>query len=197
MHEPTTTSLFDGSAQAIVIGSSAGGIDALSQIIKNLKPSFSIPILITQHIGASSENYLVQHLNKLTHLHVKEATDKEQIAQGYVYLAPPNYHLLVEEDFSISLTVDEKVSYARPSIDVLFETAARAFQNHLIAVILTGANNDGTAGAAVVKQFGGFIIAQEPGSAYIATMPQSVIHNVGADRIGNLLEIGEILNSIS
>lgn len=181
-------------AQAIAIGSSAGGIDALSQIIKSLNPSFQLPIFITQHIGANSENYLVHHLDKLTHLRVKEATDKEQICQGTVYLAPPNYHLLIEEDFSITLTVDEKVSYARPSIDVMFETAARAYQQRLVAVILTGANNDGTAGAAVVKEFGGKVIAQDPASAYIATMPESVITNVGADLVGNLIEIAEAIN---
>lgn len=181
---------------AIVIGTSAGGVEALTRLFKGLRPGFSIPILIVQHISPSSDSYLTQHLNRLTTVTVREALDKTPIEKFNAYLAPPNYHLLVEEDKTLALTVDEKVSYARPSIDVLFETAARAYARNLLAIVLTGANADGAAGARTVKEMGGFLIVQDPATAHISTMPEAAIQQAGADFITDLDGIVEILNHL-
>lgn len=182
--------------QAIVIGTSAGGVEALTKLFKGLRPGFSIPILIVQHISPTSDSYLAQHLNRLTTITVTEALDKVPIERFHAYLAPPNYHLLVEEDKTISLTVDEKVSYARPSIDVLFETAARAYGHYLLGIILTGANADGASGARIIREMGGFMVVQEPHSAHIPTMPEAALHTAGADFVGKLEEIIDFLNNL-
>lgn len=182
--------------KAIVIGTSAGGVEALTKLFKALRPGFSIPILVVQHISPSSDSYLVQHLNRISSVTVKEALDKTVIEPFHAYLAPPNYHLLIEEDFTIALTVDEKVSYARPSIDVLFETAARAFNRNLLGIILTGANSDGAYGASMLRKMGGYLIVQDPSTAHIATMPETAIQQAGADFITNLEGISQFLNRL-
>ena len=182
--------------KAIVIGSSAGGLQALKTIISGLSTGFDMPVIITQHLSSSSDNYLVHFLNQFTHLSVKEADEKEVISKGHVYIAPPNFHLLVEEDFTLSLNVEEKVNFARPSIDVLFETAAEAYKNQLIGIILTGANHDGTKGIVLIKQKGGYTIAQNPETAEAPTMPQTAINTGFIDQILTLDEIPVLLNEI-
>lgn len=192
----TLKSIPRNSPHAIVIGTSAGGVEALTKLFKGLRPGFSIPILIVQHISPSSDSYLAHHLNRLTTVTVSEALDKVPIEKFHAYLAPPNYHLLVEEDKTISLTVDEKVSYARPSIDVLFETAARAYGRHLMGIILTGANADGANGAKIIREMGGYLAVQDPLSAHISAMPEAALHVAGADYIADLEEIIELLNNL-
>lgn len=181
---------------AIVIGSSAGGLQALKTIISGLKTEFDTPVIITQHLSPSSDNYLVHFLDQFTHLTVKEADEKEIISRGHVYIAPPNFHLLVEEDFTLSLNVEEKVNFARPSIDVLFETAAEAYKNQLIGIILTGANHDGAKGIAQIKRKGGYTIAQNPKTAESPTMPQTAINAGFVDQVLDLEEIPLLLNEI-
>ncbi|MBU1368309.1 MAG: chemotaxis protein CheB [Bacteroidetes bacterium] len=181
---------------AIVIGSSAGGLQALKTIISGLSPHFKIPIIICQHRSPYSDSFMVQFLNELTPLLVKEADEKELITERHIYLAPPNFHLLVEEDFSLSLTVEEKVNFARPSIDVLFETAAEAYQHHLIGVILTGANHDGAKGMMYIQKKGGLTIAQNPATAEVPIMPQTAISSGCIDYVVNLEEIAELLNKL-
>jgi len=117
-----------------VIGSSAGGLNALKVLFRGLHERFNIPLIIVQHISPDSENYLIQILNDIRTLQVKEADEKEQPMPGIAYLAPPNYHLLIEPDRTFTLTIDERVNYARPSIDVLFETAAEAYKDKLIVI---------------------------------------------------------------
>ncbi|MBZ0241604.1 MAG: chemotaxis protein CheB [Bacteroidales bacterium] len=182
--------------KAIVIGSSAGGLQALKTIISGLSTSFDTPVIVTQHLSSSSDNYLVHFLNQFTHLTVKEADEKETVSRGHVYIAPPNFHLLVEEDFTLSLTVEEKVNFARPSIDVLFETAAEAYKNQLIGIILTGANHDGAKGIVQVKQKGGYTIAQKPDTAEAPAMPQAAINTGFVDQILKLEDIPVLLNKI-
>ena len=128
---------------------------------------------------------------------MKEAEDKEPLIAGRVYFAPPDYHLLIEKEKLIGLSIDPKVNYSRPSIDVLFETAADVYAERLAAVILTGANDDGTAGCEAVRSCGGIIIAQDPSSAESKVMPESVIKRVGADYILAIDEIAELLNKLS
>ena len=129
--------------RAIAIGASAGALDALSIILPTLPPEFPIPVLVVVHLPADKESLLASLLNAKCQIEVREATDKEPIKCGTIYFAPPDYHLLVEAEQSLSLSADEPVNFSRPSIDVLFESAADAYGSHLVGVILTGANNDG------------------------------------------------------
>jgi two-component system chemotaxis response regulator CheB len=182
--------------EAIVIGSSAGGLNALKTIFDKLNQNFTIPIIIAQHISSRSGSYLATFLNDISHLTVKEADAGEKILSSHAYIAPPNFHLLVEEDFTLNLTVDEKVNYSRPSIDILFETAAQAYKNRLIGIILTGANNDGSFGIKQIKSFGGLTIAQSPETAEVPIMPQSAINTGCVDKSLTLQEIADLINSI-
>ena len=129
--------------KAIVIGASAGGLNALQEILAPLPADFHLPILIVQHRFPTADDLLTFALNESCRLMVKEADEKDYIEPGYVYVAPPNYHLLVERNRTLSLSADAKVCYSRPSIDVLFESAADVFLSQLIGIILTGANHDG------------------------------------------------------
>ncbi len=152
--------------KAIVIGVSAGGFEALTTVISKLKPDFPVPVVIVQHQSPDSDGFLPEHLSASGSVHVKEAEDKEPLVPDTVYIAPPDYHLLIEEDCSLSLSAEEKINYARPAIDVLFDTAADVFGPHLIGIVLTGANSDGALGLKKIKEAGGFAIVQDPKTAY-------------------------------
>jgi two-component system, chemotaxis family, protein-glutamate methylesterase/glutaminase len=182
--------------EAVVIGSSAGGLNALKTIFRGLDSNFSLPVIIVQHISPDSDNYLIHILNDMKILKVKEADEKELPLSGMAYIAPPNYHLLVEPDRTFTLTVDERVNYARPSIDVLFETAAEAWRDRLIGIILTGANNDGSKGLKRIKELGGLVIVQDPDTAEVDSMPRAAILATEADYILPLGEIPAILNEL-
>jgi two-component system, chemotaxis family, protein-glutamate methylesterase/glutaminase len=184
------------SYDAIVIGVSSGGLNAMKIMFSLLPREFSIPIIIVQHIGARSENIWVQLLNDKCKLEIKEADEKEKIEKGYIYIAPPNYHLLIEQDKTFTLTVDERVNYARPSIDVLFETAAEAYQNKLIGIVLTGSNNDGSKGLKRIKEYGGLTIVQQPDTAESSLMPASAIATMQPDYILPLEAIINLLIEI-
>lgn len=175
--------------RAVVIGASAGGLDAIRILLTGLKAEFNAPILIVQHLSAHSDNYMINQLNKICSIHVKEAEEKERVLPGTAYIAAPNYHLLIEEDETLSLSVEPKVNYARPSIDILFDTAADAYGNELIGVILTGANSDGSKGLRRIKQLGGVTIVQNPKSAEATAMPQAAI---SLTKVDYLLELKEI-----
>lgn len=183
--------------EAIVVGTSAGGIHALQQILAPLPRDFRFPILVVQHRRPNQDDLMAFTLNESCKLQVKEADLFESIYPGIVYLAPANYHLLVEPDKKLSLSVDAKVSYSRPSIDVLFETAAEAYRAALIGIILTGANYDGTNGLKKIKENGGFTIAQDPACAEVPTMPNEAINNKVIDKILSLAEIGRFLAQLS
>jgi two-component system, chemotaxis family, protein-glutamate methylesterase/glutaminase len=181
---------------AIVIGTSAGGLDALGVILPMLDARLPVPVLIVQHISASSDSFIVTYFDRICKLTVKEAEEKELLKPGFVYFAPPDYHVLVEEDRTISLSNEEKVNYSRPSIDVLFETASWVFKNRLIGIILTGANWDGAAGCESIINSGGLTIVQDPKTAAVARMPESVIERIKPDYVLSLEEIGHLINRI-
>jgi two-component system chemotaxis response regulator CheB len=183
--------------KAIVIGASAGGLTALQEILTPLPANFRLPILVVQHRFPTADDLLTFALNESCRLTVKEADEKDYIEPGYVYVAPPNYHLLVERDRTLSLSADAKVCYSRPSIDVLFESAADVFLSHLIGVILTGANHDGTAGLKKIKQNGGLTIAQDPATAEAEMMPLSAIQAKAVDQILSLADISSLLLQLS
>jgi len=179
--------------KAIVIGSSTGGFYALKRIITALPEGFALPILIVQHISSNSDNFMAKYLDNLSHVTVKEADEKEKILPSTVYIAPPNYHMLMEEDFTISLSTEQKRNYARPSVDVLFETAALAFGDQVIGVVLTGANNDGAKGLLAIKTAGGLTMVQNPDESEAYLMPQSAI-DVAAPHF--VLSLDEITNKL-
>ena len=180
--------------QAIVIGASAGGFKTLPKVINGLDSGFPLPIILVQHTNPDNDfvSY-IDYLGKVCTINIKVADEKEKILPGTLYIAPANYHLLIEKDFTFSLNVDEKVNFSRPSIDVLFETAAHAYREKLIAVILTGANDDGTDGMNTVKSYNGLTIAQNPEEAYAKEMPKSVIKQKIVDRILYTSEINKLL----
>ncbi|MCF8230105.1 MAG: chemotaxis protein CheB [Bacteroidales bacterium] len=182
--------------EAVVIGASAGGLNAFKTFLPKLEKNFSLPLMLVQHISPQSDNYMTTHLDKLCKIKVKEAEEKETIKKGTAYFSPPNFHMLIEEDKSISFSVENKVNYARPSIDVLFETASYAYKNKLIGIILTGANNDGAAGLKKIQELGGFTIVQDPEEAEVDTMPLSAIKIMKPDKILKLKEIADFLNKI-
>ncbi len=160
----------------VVIGTSAGGVSALKEVLSNLPASFPAPIVVVCHSSANNyNNPLPSILNSCCQLEVKEAQEREKIEAGFVYIAPASYHLLLEKDLTLSLSIDKKVMFCRPSIDVLFESASDALAKKILAVILTGANSDGARGSLRVKENGGRILLQNPDSAYASTMPNAVM----------------------
>jgi two-component system chemotaxis response regulator CheB len=179
--------------KAIVIGVSAGGMKALKTILPALPKNFSLPIIIVQHIGTQSDNVWINILGNSILLNIKEADEKEKIEKGTIYIAPPAYHLLIEKDRTFSLLVDERVNYAIPSIDVLFESAADVYGSALIGVILTGANNDGALGLKKIKENGGIAIVQDPLTADTSYMPASAIAALTPDHIVPLEKIADVL----
>lgn len=175
---------------AVVVGSSAGGIKALNTILEPLSSNFPLPIIVVQHLHPNSNGYLVQILGTHCALLVKQAEEKESIKAGVVYLAPPNYHLLIEEDRTFSLSLEERVNFSRPSVDVLFESAVYAYRHQLIGVVLTGANNDGSKGLKKIKQVGGYAIVQDPNTAEAEAMPRSALAATAVDKVLPLEKIG-------
>lgn len=183
--------------EAIVIGVSSGGLKALKLIFSVFPSDFAVPVIVVQHIGPRSENSWISLLNGSCNIPVKEADEKEKIGAGSIYVAPSNYHLMIEKDKTFSLTIDERVNFARPSIDVLFESAADAYKEKLIGIILTGANNDGTKGVKRIKECGGLVIVQDPATAESSFMPASAIAAMQPDHILELDQIGDLLIKIT
>lgn len=182
--------------EAVVIGVSFGGLKALQAILPTIFPDFPGPIMVVQHQDPLADDFLARHLDELCRFRVKVAEEKEMAAPGVVYLAPANYHLLVEDDHTLSLSVDEKVNFARPAIDVLFESAADAYESRLIGVILTGANQDGSQGLRRIKEFGGLTVVQDPQTAKAPSMPEAALAATEVDYVLPLDEIGDFLNNI-
>jgi two-component system chemotaxis response regulator CheB len=178
--------------QLVAIGCSMGGMHALQTVFEALPGDFPLPITVVQHRYKTSNEGLPQFLRRHSKLNVVDTTDKEWLKPGIVYLAPANYHLLVERG-ELSLSVDEKVEYSRPSIDVMFESAADAYGSGVVGVVLTGANADGARGAVRIKKRGGFVIAQDPKTAESPIMPQAAVDATSVDRILPLERIGPFL----
>ncbi|MBD2200076.1 MULTISPECIES: chemotaxis protein CheB [Calothrix] len=179
-------------AKVVVIGASIGGLSALKILLKNMPKDLACPIIVVQHRHPDSRHRLRDILQENTALTIREVEDKDEILPGYVYLAPADYHLLVESGF-FALSTDEPVSYARPSIDVLFESAADIYGEQVIGVILTGANEDGVQGLKMVKLKFGLAIVQDPKTAECAVMPKAAINAVAVDWILPLEEIAQKL----
>lgn len=156
---------------AIVVGGSAGAVEALGAILPKLPREYPLPVIVVVHLPPSRKSMLAELFQSKCHIRVVEAEDKEPICAGTVYFAPPGYHLLVERDARLSLSSDELVNYSRPSIDVLFESACDAYGRGLVGLVLTGANDDGARGLAAIVRGGGAAIVQRPETAYASAMP--------------------------
>ena len=179
--------------QAVVGGVSAGGLDALKSLLAVIPKDFALALAIVQHRRPEQDDFLAGHLSKACRLPVKEAEDKEAVIGGMVYLAPANYHLLIESDKTFSLSTDEKVNFSRPSIDVLFETAAEAYGSRLIGVILTGASRDGATGLRRIKEKDGLAIVQDPQTAEYPAMPLAALQETEVDHMLSIERIGRLL----
>lgn len=182
--------------EAIVIGVSAGGLQALSILIPSLPENFAVPVLIVLHRKAERDSFLEEHLDGLSQVKVRVAKPNDILEPGKVYMAPGGYHLMVERGNILALSIDPPVCFSLPSIDVLFESAADVYQEKLIGVILTGANSDGSDGLKKIRALGGLGVVQDPETADAPTMPESAISVAGADHILPLDEIGSFLTEI-
>lgn len=183
--------------RAIVVGVSTGGVAALKRILVGLADNFPLPVMIATHITPDSDDALAVLLDTLCAIRVKEADDREQVEPGTVYLAPANYHLLVERGGYLALSVDPPINYARPSVDALFESAAVAYGPMLIGAILTGAGFDGAKGLLKIKNSGGLTIVQDPADAEMDSMPVSALQLRQADHVVPLQEIPGLLTRLA
>ena len=182
-----------GPVKAVVMGASWGGLNAYTQILAALPANFPAAILLVQHQRANSENRLPWLLSRYCSLPVIAPEDKEPILPGHVYVAPPGYHMLVEQDETIALSVARPVHFSRPAVDELFFSAGVVYGSRLAAVILTGANEDGAAGIEYIYRRGGFTIAQSTVSSEAPTMPESAIKTGAVSKVLDLEQIGPFL----
>lgn len=182
----------------VVIGGSAGSLQVVMEILPQLKSDLRLAIVVVFHRKAVSEpDFLVELLSSKSHLPVKEAEDKEPIIGGRVYLAAADYHLFIENNRSFSLDISEKINFSRPSIDLTFQSAADAYREKLVGVLLSGANADGVRGMQSIKNHGGFCIAQDPVSCQIPYMPAQAISKKLVDQIASPDQIAQFINSCS
>ncbi len=182
-----------GRSQLVVIGASLGGLSAIPVILGGLPRDFPNPVVIVQHRAIlSDDSGLVEAMQRGCPLLVREVEDKDRLTGGRVYLAPADYHLLIEGDH-LTLSTEARVLHARPSIDVLFDSAAESHGERVIAVVLTGASRDGVIGAQKVKQHGGIVLVQDPSTAECKVMPAAAIAGVAGDRVLTLDQIARYL----
>jgi len=183
--------------KAIVIGGSAGSLEILISLFSVLPRKFEIPIVVITHLHPQDNGQLVAFFTRRFPHRIKEATDKEAAASGTIYFPPADYHLLVEQDKTFALSVDPKVNYSRPSIDVFFESAAAAWTCDLVGIILTGASRDGAKGLMAIKNKGGMTLVQDPGTAAYPIMPRAAVDTGAVDKIVAVEEIGIFLRDIA
>lgn len=183
--------------RAVVLGASAGGVEALTYLAPALAPQAPFSVVAVIHLPPESPSLMPSLLADRARLPVKEAESAEPLQPGLWYIAPPNYHLSIEMDGTFSLSNDEPVHYSRPSIDVLFESAALAFGRHMLAVLLTGANHDGAAGVAAVRRAGGYTIVQDPTDAALPEMPLAALRLSSPDCLLTLERLRALLTALS
>lgn len=182
---------------AIVIGTSAGGVEALTRLLPPIPASLAAAVLIVVHVPRERPSLLTDIFQAKCKLNVEDAIDKAQINPGSLYFAPPDYHMLVDSGPQIALSVDEVVQYSRPSIDVLFESAADIYGTRLLGVLLTGGNEDGAAGMAYIARCGGSTIVQDPSEAMAATMPEGALKIMKPTHVLRLDHIRDLIVSLA
>lgn len=183
--------------EIVLIGGSAGSLEVLLQILPNIKSLNSFALVIVLHRKSGEDNLLENLISFKTEVPVQDVEDKVPVESGNIYIAPSDYHLLFEKDRTLSLDTSEKINYSRPSIDVAFESAAEIYGNEMAAILLSGANADGTIGLAAVKQAGGLTIVQKPASAEVPFMPVNAISNMEPDFVFDINEILKFITNIN
>ncbi|MGA9893663.1 MAG: chemotaxis protein CheB [Xanthobacteraceae bacterium] len=182
--------------EAVVIGASAGALEALSIVLPALPAGYKRPVIVVVHVPPDKPSVLAELFRQRCNVNVREAEDKEPIKGGTIYFAPPDYHLLVEKDKSLALSSDDPVLFSRPSIDVLFESAADAYGPALLGVLLTGANQDGANGMKAVTKAGGIAVVQRPEDAFAPAMPEAGLAAAPSASVLSLEEIAIHLQEV-
>lgn len=182
--------------EIVVIAASAGGLKAISQVLAGLPANFPVAIAIVQHLDPKSRSLMADILSRRTPLQVKQAEEGDRLNSGTVYVAPPNYHLLVNPDRTFSLSRTELVHFVRPSADLLFDSVAASYKERAIAVVLTGTGNDGTMGVRAIHKMGGIVIAQDKETSEFFGMPEATIKTGVVDFILPLPDIPKVLISL-
>jgi two-component system chemotaxis response regulator CheB len=178
LHDRMRAALAGRRIEAVVIGGSAGGVDALVTLLPAIPAGYTLPVFCILHVPGSRESRLADLFDERLPVPVREAVDKAPVVPGTVYFAGPGYHLSIERDRTFSISCEPPVAFARPAIDVLMESAADAYGAGLAAILLTGANHDGAAGMAAIQAGGGFTVVQDPQDAQVATMPQEALRRI-------------------
>lgn len=183
--------------ELLVIAGSAGSLDVILRTLPRINSTLDFPVIIVLHRKASYDSSLADLLKSRTKLRVVEAEEKDRLENGVIYLAPADYHLLIENDHTLSLDYSEKIQYSRPCIDVTMETAADVFKGKLAAILLSGANSDGSRGLKMIKQAGGITAVQNPATAEVSFMPNQALQTVKVDYILEMDEIAYFINKLS
>lgn len=189
--------VINGRVDAVVIGASAGGVEALGQILPAFSASLNVPVVVVLHLPQQRPSLLVEVFTPKCRCAVVEAQDKDPLKAGTVYFAPPDYHLLVDQGPQLALSADPEVNFSRPSIDVLFESAADVFGERLAAVVLSGANDDGADGVRAVRRAGGLVIVQQPDTAMARAMVDAAIAAAHPDAVLTVAEIAASLSTLN
>lgn len=182
--------------EALIIGGSAGSLEVILKVLPYLNTDIKFVIIIVLHRKSGTDNLLTDLLSSRTKLPVKEAKEKESAKAGIIYLAPSDYHLLIENDHTFSLDHFEKINYSRPSIDVSFQSAAEVYKNKLAGLLLSGANEDGKAGLQYIKKHGGIAAVQDPDCAAVSFMPEQALLNVKIDAVLQIEEMASYINRL-
>ncbi len=182
--------------QLVVVGCSAGGLSALHVLLGGLSRPLPVPMVVVCHSGSEDMRTFCELLASRSGLPVQEAEERQLPAPGGIYVAPAGYHLLLERDGRFALSVDPRVAFSRPSIDVLFESAAEVWRGHVLAVLLTGANSDGAEGCVRIRRQGGTLIVQDPDTAQVPMMPAAALELAGADYCLPLPQIPSLLETL-
>ncbi|NUM71245.1 MAG: chemotaxis protein CheB [Ignavibacteriaceae bacterium] len=183
--------------QAVVMGASAGGLGAFLKIVPKINAGCPFPVIIVQHMLANEESLLPELLSDDAKIPVVEVCDKMPVEPGKIYVSPPNYHLLIENESEFALSTDERVNFSRPSIDVTFMSAAAIWRESLTGILLSGANEDGSAGLLAIRRMGGDVIVQDPLEAEYALMPEKAISALKTCKVMKLGAIGDFLDAES
>lgn len=190
---PNTPQFAGRRVEAVVLGASAGGIEALLALLHELPSPWRLPVVIVLHLPEAHESHLAEIFGERLHLPVREAADKMPLAAGHVYFAPPGYHLSIERDRRFSLSCEPPVHFSRPSIDVLMASAADAYGPALAGMLLTGANDDGAEGLQRIHLAGGLTAVQDPNEAQVSTMPEAAMALRSPDHVLPLRELRALL----
>jgi two-component system chemotaxis response regulator CheB len=181
---------------AVVIGTSAGGVEALGQLLPALPATLRVPVFIVVHLPRERPSLLAEIFQPRCAASIREADDKDRVQPGVVYFAPPDYHMLVDVGPQVALSADEPVNFSRPSVDALFESAADVYGARLLAVLLTGASSDGAAGIEAVQRAGGLTMVQRPDETQVPTMVESALARIRPDWQLTLSEIGAAIGAL-